>query len=56
MLCDVVEDHADVWPVPRLREAGFPQPILEALEGVTRRDGEGYEAFVVWPTNFKTAS
>jgi len=46
ILHDVVEDHADVWPVPWLREAGFPLTILEALEGVTRREGEGYEAFV----------
>ena len=43
---DVVEDHGDVWPVERLRQSGFPQPILDALDCVTKRDGESYEQFI----------
>lgn len=46
VLHDVVEDHGDVWPVERLRKCGFPQHILDALDCVTKRDGEAYEAFV----------
>ncbi len=45
-LHDVVEDHGDVWPMERLRQEGFPPEILEALDGVTKRDGETYEQFV----------
>lgn len=45
-LHDVVEDHGDVWPMERLRQEGFPPEILEALDGVTKRDGESYEQFV----------
>ena len=46
VLHDVVEDHSDVWPVERLRQAGFPPHLLEALDGVTKRDGESYEKFI----------
>jgi (p)ppGpp synthase/HD superfamily hydrolase len=46
VLHDVVEDHGDVWPVERLRENGFPQHILDALDCVTKRDGEPYEKFI----------
>ena len=45
-LHDVVEDHGDVWPMERLRQEGFPPEILEALDGVTKRDGETYEQFI----------
>jgi phage FluMu protein gp41 len=40
----VVEDTD--WTLERLRQAGFPPPILEALDGVTKREGEAYEDFV----------
>jgi (p)ppGpp synthase/HD superfamily hydrolase len=46
ILHDVVEDHGDVWPVERLRQIGFSPRILEALDGVTKREGEAYEKFV----------
>lgn len=46
VLHDVVEDHGDVWPVERLRQSGFPQRILDALDCVTKRDGESYEKFI----------
>lgn len=46
VLHDVVEDHGDVWPVERLRQSGFPQPILDALDCVTKREGESYEQFI----------
>jgi (p)ppGpp synthase/HD superfamily hydrolase len=46
ILHDVVEDHTDVWPVKRLRDLGFPPHILEALDCVTKREGEPYEKFV----------
>jgi len=46
ILHDVVEDHGDVWPVKRLRQAGFPKRILDALDCVTKRDGESYEKFI----------
>jgi (p)ppGpp synthase/HD superfamily hydrolase len=46
VLHDVVEDHADVWPVERLCAVGFPPHLLAALDGVTKRDGESYEKFI----------
>ena len=46
VLHDVVEDHGDVWPVERLRQTGFSQHILDALDCVTKRTGETYEQFV----------
>ena len=44
VLHDVVEDTD--WTFDRLRTEGFGEPILEALDAVTRRDGESYEDFV----------
>ena len=46
ILHDVVEDHGDVWSVDKLRQSGFPQRILDALDCVTKRKGEAYEQFV----------
>ena len=46
ILHDVVEDHEDVWSVDKLRQSGFPQRILDALDCVTKRKGETYEQFV----------
>jgi (p)ppGpp synthase/HD superfamily hydrolase len=45
ILHDVVEDSPD-WPLDRLREEGFDQAILEAIDAMTKRDGEDYFAFV----------
>jgi (p)ppGpp synthase/HD superfamily hydrolase len=45
MLHDVCEDCPG-WTFDRLRAEGFPDRIVEALDSVTKRDGEDYEAFV----------
>jgi (p)ppGpp synthase/HD superfamily hydrolase len=44
VLHDVVEDTS--WTFEKLRGEGFPDEILQALEGVTKRQGESYEDFV----------
>jgi (p)ppGpp synthase/HD superfamily hydrolase len=44
VLHDVVEDTG--WTLEALREAGFPAPALEAVDRVTRRAEETYEAFI----------
>lgn len=44
ILHDVVEDTD--WSFEDLRREGFPQRVLDALERVTKRDGEQYEDFV----------
>lgn len=45
VLHDVVEDN-DEFDLDRLRAEGFSETILEALDGVTRREGENYEDFI----------
>jgi (p)ppGpp synthase/HD superfamily hydrolase len=45
VLHDVCEDCPG-WTFDRLRKEGFPDRIIEALQSVTKRDGEDYEAFV----------
>jgi len=44
VLHDVVEDSE--WTLEGLRNEGFPDPILAAIDGVTSREGESYDAFV----------
>ncbi len=44
VLHDVMEDTA--WTLEALRAEGFSPEMLAALEAVTRRAGEPYEAFV----------
>ncbi len=44
ILHDVVEDTH--WSPEDLRREGFPEPLLEALACVTKREGEAYEDFV----------
>lgn len=44
VLHDVVEDTR--YTLEHLREQGYPEPVLEALECLTRREGESYEAFI----------
>jgi (p)ppGpp synthase/HD superfamily hydrolase len=44
VLHDVVEDSD--WTFDRLREQGFPETVVAALEGLTKRDGEDYIDFV----------
>jgi (p)ppGpp synthase/HD superfamily hydrolase len=45
VLHDLVEDCAG-WTFDRLRSEGFSDHVIQALESVTKRDGEDYEAFV----------
>jgi (p)ppGpp synthase/HD superfamily hydrolase len=45
VLHDVCEDCPG-WTFDRLRGEGFAVHIIEALQSVTKRDGEDYEAFV----------
>lgn len=45
VLHDVVEDTE--WTLEALRERGFPQPVLSAVDHLTRRGGETYEAFIL---------
>jgi len=44
ILHDVIEDTD--FTLEQLAAEGFPGYILEALDSVTRRDGETYEAFI----------
>jgi (p)ppGpp synthase/HD superfamily hydrolase len=44
VLHDVVEDTT--WTLDRLQREGFPDEILRALDGVTKRAAESYEEFV----------
>jgi (p)ppGpp synthase/HD superfamily hydrolase len=44
VLHDVCED-CEGWTLDRLRDEGFPAHIIAALDSVTKRDGEDYEAF-----------
>jgi (p)ppGpp synthase/HD superfamily hydrolase len=45
LLHDVVED-APAWPLDRLAAEGFAPDVLAAIDHLTRREGEAYEAFV----------
>jgi (p)ppGpp synthase/HD superfamily hydrolase len=44
ILHDVVEDTP--YTLERLREMGYPPAVLAAVERLTRRSGETYEAFI----------
>lgn len=44
ILHDVVEDTD--WTFEGLQNEGFPEPLLDALHCVTKKEGEAYEAFV----------
>jgi len=47
VLPDVVEDGNEKgWTLERLREEGFDDEIIGAVEALTRRDGEDYLEFV----------
>ena len=48
VLHEVVEDSQPPprWGFDELRREGFSEPVLAALEGVTRREGETYEEFI----------
>jgi len=44
VLHDVVEDTR--WTIEQLRERGFSDEVLNAVECLTKRDGEDYAAFI----------
>jgi len=44
VLHDVVEDSD--WTLDRLREEGFSGDVIQAIDCVTKREGESYEDFV----------
>lgn len=44
VLHDVVEDTAVT--LEQLRAEGFPEAMIEAVQALTKRDGEDYEAFI----------
>ncbi|MFP2931129.1 GTP pyrophosphokinase [Pyxidicoccus sp. 3LG] len=44
ILHDVVEDTP--WTLERLRGLGYPEDVLCALDALTKRQGETYEAFI----------
>jgi (p)ppGpp synthase/HD superfamily hydrolase len=44
ILHDVVEDTD--WTFERLKQEGFPTEVIEALDCVTKREGEEYDDFV----------
>ena len=48
VLHEVVEDSQPPprWGFDELRREGFSEPVLAALEGVTRRESETYEKFI----------
>ena len=48
VLHEAVEDSQPPqrWGFDELRREGFSEPVLAALEGVTRREGETYEEFI----------
>ena len=45
-LHDVVE-KTEGWTIDRLRLDGFPEAMIEAVDALTRQDGEDEEAFVL---------
>jgi len=45
VLHDVSEDCPG-WTMDRLRAEGFSVEVLQALDSVTKREGEDYDAFV----------
>ncbi len=44
ILHDVVEDTD--WTIEKLREKGFSEEVLQAVECVTNREDESYEQFI----------
>jgi (p)ppGpp synthase/HD superfamily hydrolase len=44
VLHDVIEDSPD-WSFDRLRQEGFSEEIIEAVDHLTRREDETYEEF-----------
>ena len=43
-LHDVIEDTP--WTLPKLRQEGFSAPVVKAVDALTHRDGEKYDAYI----------
>jgi hypothetical protein len=46
ILHDTVENEGDRVSFDRLRQEGFPEEIVQAIDCLTRRDGEPYAAMI----------
>lgn len=46
ILHDVVEDCGEQWTIEKLREQGFSDEVLEAVECLTRTDDVSYEDYI----------
>jgi (p)ppGpp synthase/HD superfamily hydrolase len=46
VLHDAVENAADRVTLESLRRDGYPEEVVDAVDRLTRREGESYEAFV----------
>jgi (p)ppGpp synthase/HD superfamily hydrolase len=46
VLHDTIEDHPDKISFEYLRNEGFPEDVIAALDSVTRRKGETYTEFI----------
>jgi len=46
ILHDAVEQGSDRISLARLREEGFPEEIVAAIDCLTRREGEAYDEFI----------
>lgn len=53
ILHDVIEDSS--WTLQQLRDEGFPDDIIEAVDAVTRRADETYERFIARVSRNKLA-
>ena len=53
ILHDVIEDSS--WTLQQLRDEGFPDDIIEAVDAVTRRADETYERFITRVSRNKLA-
>lgn len=53
ILHDVIEDSS--WTLLQLRDEGFPDDIIEAVDAVTRRADETYERFIARVSRNKLA-
>ena len=46
ILHDVVEDGGPAWTLERLRAEGFAADVVEAVDRLTKRDGEPYDMLI----------
>lgn len=54
VLHDVVEDTP--WTIEQLRDEDFPENVIQAIDCLTQRDGESYDAFIERVRNHPVAA